>query len=171
MCDSVSNNAADICFVAGRLHDMAKAKYCTLSKRLVRLNNYDHVTISLFAKFKILLNDPNLSRFKNPKLKICLACCKHFSDKKKDEYKKTDIPNKPETEDNSLDKLLDAIKTLPLSEVQLNILMLAVGERLAPMASKHVAELNKTNLETRLEKMSSASYQQCWHNAIGPLRN
>lgn len=166
------------CFVEENFHRTAKAKYCALSERLVRLNNYDHVTADLFTKLKHLLKAHDLSRFKKPALKICLACCKHLDDLTKDgeecDKKKRSQSLKPETpkiEDSSFDKLLMDIKTLPFDEEQLNVLMKAVGERLATLANKHVAQLNKSNLGNRLEHMASFNYQSYWTNAFGPLKN
>lgn len=170
------------CFVIENdesIHSVGKAKYFTSSQRLVRLNNYDHVTAELFTKLKHLLNDPNLSRFKKPALKICLACCKHVNDLMKDDenrHKKEQNYHisKHETsvsEDDSFDTLLKQIKTFPFTEEQLNILSNAVGERLAPSANKHVAQLNKSNLGNRLDQMANFNYQLYWQNAYGPLKN
>lgn len=160
------------------IHNVGKAKYFTSSERLVSLNNYDHVTVELFTKLKHLLNDPNLSRFKKPVFKICLACCKHVNDLLKDDEnhhkKKPNHISRPEpslTEDDPFDTLLKQIKTFPFTEEQLNILSNAVGERLSPSANKHVAQLNKSNLGNRLEHMGNFNYQSYWQNAYGPIKN
>lgn len=67
-------SALNICFMKEAVHEIAKSKYEHLSERLIKLNNYDHVTADLFAKLKVELDDPSLSRFKKPVPKICLAC-------------------------------------------------------------------------------------------------
>lgn len=172
-----SSEGSAMCFVTEKIHDLAKAKYRDSSEHFVKLNNYDHVGKDSFQKLKILLNNPDLSRFKKPTPKICLSCCKYLSDlceDIKDESKNKFMPLKPESSkagNPSFDKLLDQIETMPLTADQLNRLLNAVGKRLAPLANKYVAELNKKNVGNRMEDMVKISYQSYWKNAFGPLKN
>ncbi len=161
------------------IHNEARTKYSSSSERLIRLNNYDHLTAELFAKLKKLLNDPNLSRFKKPTSKICLSCCKHVKDLMVDDEnrhkkKENDHTVKPETtatKVDSFDNLLKQVKTFPFTEEQLNMLSNAVGERMAPSANKYVAQLNKSNLGNRLEHMANFNYESYWRTTYGPLKN
>lgn len=174
----MSSIEPESCFVIESIHEIARSKYYDESKHLVRLNNYDHVTAERFKKLKILLNDLNLSRFKKPTPKICVACCKHLNDLIEDDKHvvKESCSHTPSTsiilpENTSFDNLLTQIKTMDLTNDQLNRLMHAVGERLAPLANKHVTKLNKSNLGNRLEDMVEMTYQSYWKNAFQPLKN
>lgn len=164
----------NICFMKDEIHEIAKSKYENLSERLIKLNNYDHVTGDLFEKLKTTLDDPSLSRFKKPVPKLCLACCKHLSESKADDNKnKLDEPStQPQSSDeDSFYKLLHEIKTRPFTEAEMSLLMEAVGERLTPFVHKHVVKLNKTNLGNRLDAMKTMTYQSYWENGCGPLKH
>lgn len=171
----------DVCFVEETIHQTAKSKYPHLTEHLIRLNNYDHVTADVFNKLKILLNDVSLSRFKKPTPKICLACCSHLTDlvqtetihvhtKKRKSLSSYTEPSASSPEDTSFNALVNEIKTRIFTEDQLKTLMHAVGERLVPLANRHVAELNKKNIGDRLNNMATMTYESYWEHAFGPLK-
>lgn len=114
-----------ICFVKkdGKdFHEIAKFRRLHLSEHLVKLNNYDHLTADLFNKLKTILNDPQLSRFKKPTSKICLACCKYLADLESEESASTS-DEKPDPccseqtlKNTSFHELLLEIKTRPFTD-------------------------------------------------------
>lgn len=166
----------DRCFVKEETHQIAESKYCEISRHLIRLNNYDHVTAELFVKLKTVQGNPDLSRFKKPTPKICLACCKYISSlhlepiTNKRKYSTFTSEAATPIKDSSFDNLLNEIKTRDFTEDEFNILLRTVGERLAPLASKHVATVNKKNLGIRLEDITSMTYQSYWKTAFSPLK-
>lgn len=175
----ISSKELDICFVKDEINQISKSKCCDSSENLVRLNNYDHVTVDLFKKIKIVHDNPQLSWFKKPTPKICLACCKYFTDLQLEDdtkNKRTYSTLTPECSasatdtDTSFSKLLHEIKTRHFTDDEINILVQAVGERVAPLANKHVAHLNKKNLGNRLEHMTTITYESYWHNTFGPFK-
>lgn len=173
----ISSKELDICFVKEEIHQISKSKYCDLSENLTRLNNYDHVTVDLFKKIKIVHDNPHLSRFKKPTLKICLACCKYFTDlqleddtKNRRTYSTLTPERSASATDTSFSELLHEIKTRHFTDDEINILVQAVGERVAPLANKYVADLNQKNLGNRLEDMITITYESYWHNTFGPFK-
>lgn len=171
----ISTKELDICFVKKDTHQIAESKYSDLSGHLIRLNNYDHVTADLFKKLKILQGNSDLSRFKKPTPKICLACCKYISElqlehtSNKRKYSTSELS--ASVKDTSFNELINEIRTRNFTEDELNILMHAVGERLAPLASKHVAAVNKRDLGCRLEDTISMTCQSYWTTAFSPLKH
>lgn len=170
----LSTQDLDRCFVEEDTHKIAEGKYYDLSKHLIRLNNYYHVTADLFVKLKAVQGNPDLSRFRKPTLKICLACCKYINGLQLEQTtnKRKYSTSTPEAsvKNTSFDVLLNEIKTRNFTEDELNTLMQAVGERLAPLASKYVASINKTNLGNRLEDITSMTYQSYWGSAFPPFK-
>lgn len=168
----------EVCFVTEEIHEIARSTFQHLAGRLVRLNNYDHVSVDLFQKLKIVQNNSQLSRFKKPTPKICVACCTYL-DKVQPEMHSTNkrkySTKSPEATVSdtatSFDKLLHEIKTRDFTEDEMNILMNAVGERMAPLVHKHVSDLNKKHLENRLEDMAKMTYQSYWKNTLAPLKH
>lgn len=160
--------SVDICFVKEEVHQIAESRFSDLSKRLVSLNNYDHVTGDLFQKLKCVQGNPNLSRFIKPPLKICLGCCKHLTDIQSE----VNVANECAQSDGDLpfDRLINEIKTRKFTEGQLNILMHTIGERIAPLANKHVATLNKKGLANRLEEMITMTYETNWATTFSPFK-
>jgi hypothetical protein len=171
----MSSKDPDICVVKKDYHLTAQSKYCDLSGRMISLNNYDHVTADLFKKLKIVQENPNLSRFKKPTPKICLACCNYISGLQleptnKRKYSTASPEPSTSVKDTSFNELLNSIKTRNFTEDELNILMEAVGARLAPLANKHVAAISKRDLGSRLEDVVSLTYQSYWSKAFPPLK-
>lgn len=169
-----SSSELNICFVKENIH---QSKFSALSVRLVRLTNYDHVTADLFKKLKIVQENPSLSRFVKPTPKICLACCTYLNDiqfedtsKSKRQYSSSVTEPSISTQTLSFNKLVHDIKTRDFTEDELNILMQTVGERIAPLANKHVTNLTKKNLGLRLEEMTSMTYQSSWQHTFKPER-
>lgn len=72
--------------------------------------------------------------------------------------------------DTSFKKLINEIKTRNFTVDELNILMHTVGERLAPLANKHISELNKRNLGNRLEDVIAMTYQWNWNYTFPPFK-
>ncbi len=165
-------SASDICFVKEDIHEISASKYEHLSKRLVKLNNYDHVTSDLFQKLKVALDDPSLNRFKKP-LKICLACCKHIGEPESQDNIRDEPSNLPQSSNDvtSFDELLHEIKTRPFTEAEMNQLMEAIGERMTPFVNKHVVQLNKTKLGARLDDSKTITYKSYWDNSCSVLKH
>lgn len=161
----ISSVQYDICFVDNKIHQKAESSFSDLSERLVRLNNYDHVTSDLFKKLKCVQGDPNLSRFIKPTPKICLACCKYLSD-----AITKDTEPEPSEAEASFDKLIHEIKTRQFTEHEMNILMHTIGERIAPLANKHVACLNKKGLGNRFQDMITMTYESNWATTFAPFK-
>lgn len=172
----------DICFVEGTIHQESKIKYPNFTDRLIRLNNYDHVTADVFNKLKILLNDASLSRLKKPTPKICIACCSYLNNLVQTQIielntkKHKSLPSMNELsalspEDVLFNSLVNKIKTRSFTEDQLKTLMHVVGERLMPVVNQHVAELNKKNAGDRLGNMATMTNESYWDDAFGPLKH
>lgn len=167
----------DNCFVKEEVHRTAESKHPDLIGRLVRLTNYDHVTADLFTKLKTVLSSPELSRFKKPTPKICLACCQYLSDlhvESKANKRKygSSVPETSLTVANtSFNKLIDELKTRNFTNDEMNTLMHTVGERLAPLAASFVAILNKTTVANRLNDITAMNYHFFWNTTFQPLKN
>lgn len=166
----MSDVQSNICFVERKIHRIAESNFSDLSKRLVRLNNYDHVTSDLFKKLKCVQGNPNLSRFIKPTPKICLACCHYLSDVQSGEDITNDLEPAPSNVKSSFDKLIDEIKTRQFTEDELNVLMHTIGERIAPLANKHVASLNKKGLGNRFQDMITMTYESNWATTFSPFK-
>lgn len=165
-------SALNICFMKEAVHEIAKSKYEHLSEHLIKLNNYDHVTANLFAKLKVELDDPSLSRFKKPVPKICLACCKHLGESESGDNGHDEPSTLSQSSDEtSFYKLLNEIKTRPFTEDEMTLLMAVVGERMTPFVHRHVVQLNKTKLGIRMDNMKSMTYKSYWESSCVVLKH
>lgn len=173
----MASEEKDVCFVEDWLHKIAISKYSDLAERFIRLNNYDHIDGKLFEKLKVVLNNPDLSRFKKPIPKMCLSCCNYLrgmelpSTPNKRKYSSVTPEPINSSTDTAFHKLINEIKTQNFTEHQMNILMNAVGERLAPIINEHVSGVNKRSLGNRFEEIVTMTYASYWAKSLSPIRH